>query len=475
MSTELSRGLQTRHLNMIAIGGSIGTGIFLASGYAISIGGPGGALLAYSLMAIIVYFLMTSLAEMSVFKPTSGTFCEYSSQYVGRSFGTAMGYNYWLNWAITIAAEISAASLIMGYWFPQVNSILFSIVFFAGIFLCNIFSVRLFGEIEYLMSFVKVSVILIFIVLGLFTLFQQPQFGIQHWKVGDAPFHQGAFGFIAVFLFAGFSFQGTELIGVASGEAQNPETSIPRSIKYVFWRLTLFYVLSIGIITLLIAYNDPRLSYQDNVSMSPYTLIFSRYTSRYAADLINFVILVAVLSAANASMYSATRILWYLGKTKQAPNVFSKVNPYAIPTAALIATALIGSLVFVSSIVGNGVLFGYLVQISSLSGFIAWFGIALSHYQFRRKYLPQHGGTSILRYQAKFYPYAQILSMFVLGFVIIAQCIPLVSEGSHHVTDFFVVYSSIWLFLFFYLIKKLDLPAKIKVFFRQYTLKKETG
>src|SRR3989338_1626793 len=146
MSDNLAQKLQTRHLNMIAIGGSIGTGIFLASGYSISIGGPGGALLAYSLMAIIVYFLMTSLAEMSVYKPSSGTFCEYSCLYVGESFGIAMGYNYWLHWAITIAAEISAASLIMSYWFPQVNGIIFSAFFFA-IFLCNFFSVRLFGEV----------------------------------------------------------------------------------------------------------------------------------------------------------------------------------------------------------------------------------------------------------------------------------------------------------------------------------------
>src|SRR3990167_1610399 len=137
MDINLARRLKSRHLSMIAIGGSIGTGIFLASGYTISIAGPGGSLLAYSLMALIVYFLMTSLAEMSVFKPTSGTFCEYSTQYVGKSFGVAMGYNYWLNWAITIAAEISAASLIMSYWFPAVHSIIFSVLFFAGIFISN--------------------------------------------------------------------------------------------------------------------------------------------------------------------------------------------------------------------------------------------------------------------------------------------------------------------------------------------------
>ena len=131
MSSQLSPRLKARHVNMIAIGGSIGTGIFLASGYTISVGGPGGALFAYFMMAIIVYFLMTSLAEMSAYRPTSGTFCEYATVFVGKSFGTAMGYNYWLNWAITIAAEISAAAIIMSYWFPAVHAIVFSALFFS--------------------------------------------------------------------------------------------------------------------------------------------------------------------------------------------------------------------------------------------------------------------------------------------------------------------------------------------------------
>jgi lysine-specific permease len=454
MTTQLSRGLKTRHINMIVMGGSIGTGIFLASGYSVSVGGPGGALAAYGIMALIVYFLMTSLAELSAYKPTPGTFCEYSSLYVNPSFGVAMGYNYWLNWALTLAAEISAASIIMSYWFPAINSVIFSALFFILIFLINIISVRVYGEIEYAMSFVKIAVIIAFIVLGLATVIQQPEWGTGNWHVGDAPFHQGWFGFISVFLFAGFSFQGTEIVGVASGETQNPETTIPRSIKYVFWRLTLFYILSIAIITLLIPYNDVRLSYQDNVNMSPYTLIFSKYISHYAADFVNFIILIAVLSAANASMYTSTRVLWYLGKKGQAPHIFSRLNSYAIPIMSLLVSSLVGCLVFFSSVVGNGVLFSYLVQISSLSGFIAWFGIALSHYQFRKKFLPALGGEQILPYKSKFYPYAQLIAMIALGLIIIMQVIPLMSSEHHGLFDFIITYASIWVFMLFYFINK---------------------
>ncbi len=454
MSTELSRQLQARHVNMIAIGGSIGTGIFLASGYTVSVGGPGGSLLAYFLMAVVVFFLMTSLAEMSAFKPTTGTFCEYSTHYVGKSFGIAMGYNYWLNWAITAAVDISAASLIMSYWFPAVHSVIFSILFFVSIFISNIFSVRVYGEVQYFMSFVKVAVIIIFIMLGAFTIYQQPHFGTQLWVMGDAPFHHGFVGFISVFLFAGFAFQGTELVGVASGETKDPAVSIPKSIKYVFWRLLLFYILSILVITLLLPYNDPRLSFQNDVTASPYTLIFSKYFSTYAADIVNFVILVAVLSAANASMYTSTRILWYLGKSGQAPKVFSKVNPYAVPLVALLTSAAVGSLVFLSSFIGNGALFSYLVQISALSGFIAWFGIALSHYKFRKDYLPMHGGLVVLPYKAKFYPYAQIISMVMIGLIVIAQCYPIIQNAKYSVLDLVATYSSVILFFVFFFIHK---------------------
>lgn len=446
---RLLQKLESRHVSMIAIGGSIGTGIFLASGYAISVAGPGGALIAYSVMAVVVYFLMTSLGELSAYRPSSGSFCDYTTMYVGKSFGFAMGYNYWLNWAITIAAEISAASLIMSYWFPHINPIWFSLFFFFAVVAANIFSVKVYGEVEYWLSFLKVSVIIVFIALGIFAIFGEPNFGVGRWCIGDAPFHKGWLGFITVFLFAGFSFQGTELVGVASGETKNAEVTIPKSIKMVFWRLTLFYVLSIGVISLLISYTDLRLTYQNDVSMSPYTLIFSAYLSNYAGHVINFIILAAVISAANASMYSATRILWYLGHSGQTPGVVKYVNKSGVPIVALFATAAIGSLVFISSFVGNGVFFNYIVQISSLSGFLAWFGIALSHYKFRKDHLEKLGGESILKYKAKFYPYAQIISMLAIGFIIIAQFITL--DANYHFLDFIAIYSAVILFLLIYI------------------------
>lgn len=456
---RLFQKLKSNHLNMIALGGSIGTGIFLSSGYTIAVAGPGGALLAYLAISIIVYFLMTSLGELSTHRPNAGSFCDYSTIYVGKSFGFAMGYNYWINWAITLAAEISAASIITHYWFPHIPGWIFSALFFSLIFFFNIFTVQVYGELEYWFSLIKVSVIVVFIVLGLIAIGKKPHWGIPNWTLGDAPFHNGFIAFLTVFLFAGFSFQGSELVGVASEETHDPHISIPKSIKLVFWRLVLFYILSIAVISFLIPYHDPRLGYQSEVTMSPYTLVFKTYLADYAASFINLIILIAILSAANASMYSATRILWYLGKTKQAPFFLSRINVKGVPFNALLLSTAIGSLVFLSSLFNHGVLFVYLVQISSLCGFIAWFGIALSHFCFRKNYLPYHGGPEHLIYRAKGYPYAQIISMLFILFIIFAQFLTLGSQ-SRTPLQLLTIYSSVLLFAILYIVHKITVWIK---------------
>ncbi len=445
--SRLSQKLETRHLNMIALGGSIGTGIFLASGYTVSIAGPGGALLGYAIMAVIVYFLMMSLGEMSTYQPHSGTFCKYSADYVGPSFGFAMSYNYWFNWAITLAVEISAAVMFTQFWYPHASTTLLSAFYFFGIFFANIFSVRIYGEVEYILSFVKVAAILLFIVLGLFLLGQKPELIHHNWTLGDAPFHGGFLGFLSAFLFAGFAFQGTELVGVASGETKHPEKSIPSSIRLVFWRLCLFYIVATFVIGSLIPYTDGDLSNQTNVLLSPFTKIFAMSGIKYAGDFINFVILTAVLSAGNSNLYSATRILWHMGEQGEAPKLFSKVSKNGIPFPALLLTALIGSMVFISSFVGNGVFFNYIVQVSSLSGFLAWFGIALSHYRFRQAYLASGKKLKDLKFRAKWYPIGPIVSMIILILVIVGQLQSLVVSHTMTFQGFLITYISVFFFL----------------------------
>lgn len=418
---SLQRTLNSRQISMIAIGGSIGTGLFLASGNTIYVAGPGGALLAYSIMGIMVYFLMTSLGEMSAFMPTSGSFYTYCARFVDPALGFAMGFNYWYNWAITVAAEIVAATVVMKFWFPDASPFLWSAVFLSLFVGLNIFSARGFGEAEYWLSLIKVMVVVSFIIIGsamIFGLTNHHSVGFAYWTMEGAPFHGGFWALFSVFMVVGFSFQGTELIGVAAGETTNPAKAIPSAIKKVFWRILLFYILAILVISFLIPYTSNQLM-GGNVATSPFTLVFKNSGITFVANLMNGVILVAILSAGNSGMYASTRMLWYLSHQKHVPKIFTRISSRGIPIPALLATAAVGLLAFLSSSFGNGVVYLWLLNASSLSGFIAWLGIAISHYRFRKAYVLQGNDIKDLPYVAKGYPYAPLIA-FALCIIIIA-------------------------------------------------------
>jgi lysine-specific permease len=421
LTDSLKRNMASRHLSMIAIGGSIGTGLFLAMGNSIHAAGPGGTVIAYLIIGIMVYFLMMSLGEMAAFMPTSGSFYSYSAEFIDPALGYAMGFNYWYSWAITVACEIVAASLIMGYWFPHVPAFYWNLTFFLAFFGINVMSARGFGETEYWFSFIKVTAIVLFIILGgalISGLMGHHPTSYQYWTIGDGPFHGGWLAILNVCMITGFSFQGTELVGVAAGESKNPHVSIPKAIKKVFWRILLFYVISIIVVSFLIPYTSTLLT-SDDVRMSPFTLVFHQAGIASAASLMNLVIIVAILSAGNSGMYAATRMLWHLAKQKHMPAIFARVNKRGVPIYALLVTASVSGLAFLSSLFGKGIVYLWLVNASSLCGFITWTGIAASHYRFRKAYIKQGGNIKDLPYLAKGYPYAP-LAAFILCLIVIA-------------------------------------------------------
>ncbi|CAK9885397.1 MAG: Lysine-specific permease [Candidatus Erwinia impunctatus] len=421
--TGLRRELRTRHLTMIAIGGSIGTGLFVASGATISQAGPGGALLSYVLIGLMVYFLMTSLGELAAYMPVSGSFATYGSNYVEEGFGFALGWNYWYNWAVTIAVDLVAAQLVMSYWFPEVSGWIWSALFLVIIVLLNIISVKGFGEAEYWFSMIKVVTVLVFIVVGvlmIFGIFRGTEVtGWSNWHTGDAPFVGGFSAMIGVAMIVGFSFQGTELIGIAAGESRDPQKNIPRAVRQIFWRILLFYVLAILIISLIIPYTDPALLRNgiEDMSVSPFTLVFQHAGLLSAAAVMNAVILTAVLSAGNSGMYASTRMLYTLAREGKAPAIFGKLSKNGVPRAALYATTLIAALCFLSSMFGNKTVYLWLLNTSGMTGFIAWLGIAISHYRFRRGYVLQGNDVADLPYRSGFFPLGPIFA-FVLCLII---------------------------------------------------------
>ncbi|TJY41782.1 amino acid permease [Cohnella pontilimi] len=456
---QLVRGLKARHLTMIAIGGAIGTGLFVASGGAISSAGPGGALLAYAAIGLMVYFLMTSLGEMAAYMPVSGSFSTYAGRFVDPALGFAMGWNYWFNWAITIAAEIAAANLIVKFWLPGSSTLLWSILFLGIMVVFNYLSVRAYGESEYWFALIKVVTVVVFIVTGLLMILGimgGGPTGLSRFTEGDAPFHGGFFAMLGVFMTAGFSFQGTELIGVAAGESEDPARNVPKAVKQIFWRIVIFYILSILVIGLLISYRDPLLlrSGVENIGVSPFTIVFQKAGFAFAASVMNAVILTSVLSAGNSGMYASTRMLWVLAQEGKAPTWLKRINRRGVPTAALAVTAAIGMLAFLASLFGAGVVYTWLLNASGMCGFVAWLGIAISHYRFRRAFLAQGHRLDELPYKARWFPFGPLLALVIVLFVIIGQGYAYFGGGAVDWVGVVATYVGIPLFLLIYLVYK---------------------
>ncbi|WP_180052860.1 MULTISPECIES: amino acid permease [unclassified Acinetobacter] len=435
-SVQLQRKLGARHLNMIAIGGSIGTGLFLASGATIASAGPGGALLAYALIGVMIYFLMTSLGELATHNPTSGAFFTYGTKYVEGGFGFALGWNYWYNWAITVAFELVAVQFIMKFWFPDIPGFYWSAIFLAVIFGINALTVKGFGESEFFFSLVKVLAIIAFIIIGIWMIAKimltPGVSAFANWSVGEAPFVGGFQALIGVAMIAGFSFQGTEMVGVAAGESKDPQKTIPVAIKQIFWRILLFYIVCIFIIGTLVAYNDPRLlqaAATEDIALSPFTLLYEKAGFAFAASMMNAVILTAILSAGNSGMYSSTRMLFDMARKGSAPKLFAHLDSRGVPMNALYATTAIAALCFLTTFFGEQEVFNWLLNMSGMCGFIVWLGIAISHYRFRKAYLAQGYQLEGLAYRAKFFPFAPWFAFVLCSIVVLGQNYQAVLDG----------------------------------------------
>ncbi|SOC42415.1 amino acid permease [Ureibacillus acetophenoni] len=461
---KLKRNLKSRHIAMISLGGTIGTGLFLASGASIAQAGPGGALVAYGIIGIMVYFLMTSLGEMAAYMPTSGSFSTYATKFVDPALGFAMGWNYWYNWAITIAAEIAAVNLIMKYWFPDSSSVLWIVLFIAVVLTFNLLSVKAYGESEYWFAMIKVVTVIVFIIVSFLMIIGilggNDPVGFENFFVGDAPFNGGFLAIFGIFLAAGFSFQGTELLGITAGETDDPGKNIPRAVRSVFWRILLFYILAIFAIGLLIPYTDPRLLSED-IAVSPFTLVFDKLGIAFAASVMNAIILTAMLSAGNSGLYASSRMLYQLALDGKAPKMFAKLSKNGVPYYALLATLAIGCLAFLSSFFGDGIVYIWLLNASGLSGFIAWVGIAISHYRFRKAFIVQGRSLGELPYRARLYPFGPLFAFIVCLIVIAGQNYTAFTGGSIDWYGIAVSYIGIPLFLILWFGYKIKHKTKI--------------
>lgn len=425
---NLVRKMEARHLLMISLGGVIGTGLFLSSGYTIHQAGPIGTVLAYGVGAIVVYLVMLCLGELSVAMPETGSFHVYADRYIGPGTGFTVAILYWLTWTVALGSEFTAAGLIMQKWFPHTPTWPWSALFMIIIFTSNALSVRFFAETEFWFSSIKVIAIIVFIILGAGAIV-----GVIHYgTAAHAPwFHNlydhGIFpnGFKAVFttmLTVNFAFSGTELIGVTAGETKDPEKNIPRAIHTTLLRLIIFFVGSITIMASLIPYQKA------GVNQSPFVLVFNQIGLPFAGDLMNFVVLTAILSAANSGLYASTRMLWSLAHEKMISPRFSHTTAHGVPMLALCVSMIGGILALVSSVVAASTVYLVLVSISGLAVVIVWMAIALSEINFRRAFRKAGHQDHELGFKTPWYPVVP-WAAFIMSLL---SCVLIVFDPNPH-------------------------------------------
>ncbi|KAI8374182.1 amino acid permease/ SLC12A domain-containing protein [Radiomyces spectabilis] len=418
------RGLNARHIQMISLGGAIGTGLFLNSGGNIAEAGPAGALIAYCIVGFMVYCMMTCLGEMATFLPVSGSFSHYATRFIEPAWGFALGWNYWFSWAVTIATELSAAATIINWWRPVMPDAAWSAIFLVLIIAINLFGVRIYGELEYWFALIKILIVIVFVIIAICVTtggLGGHVIGFEYWKDPGA-FANGVLGTISVLLAAGFSFQGTEIVGITAGEAKNPTKTVPRAIRNTFWRIIFFYLVTIFLLGLCIPNTDPDLaSSADNAAVASFTLVFKLAGIEAGAHVINAIILTSVLSAANSSLYTCSRMVMALARDGNAPRILSRVNKHGSPHWAVLFSSVIGFACVFVSIYSASEGFVWFLSITAVTGFISWWGVAVVHLRFRRAYVRQGRDLKDLTYKSMAHPFSALFAAILSTLIILGQ------------------------------------------------------
>ncbi|KAI0012893.1 amino acid permease [Xylariaceae sp. FL0662B] len=392
--SHLARKLKGRHLQMIAIGGSIGTGLFVASGRTLELGGPGSLLVAYLFIGCMLYCTVQALGELAVSFPVAGSFSAYSTRFLDPSWGFAMGWNYALQWLVALPLEIIAASITITYWSPDLNKAIFVTIFLITVIVINLFGVKGYGEAEFIFAIIKVVAVIGFILLGIvLNIGGVPgggYIGVRYWQEPGA-FHNGFKGLCSVFVTSAFAFAGTELVGLAAAETANPRKSLPTAIKQVFWRITLFYIVALFLIGLLVPYNDPRLLIpgSSSAAASPFVIAIENAGIEVLPSVMNVVILIAVLSVGNSSVFGSSRTLAALADQNQAPKILAYVDRRGRPLVSIVVASSLGLIAYIADSNAQGVVLDWLVAISGLSSIFTWSSICLAHIRFRQAWARQ--------------------------------------------------------------------------------------
>ncbi|WMI97984.1 amino acid permease [Pseudomonas chlororaphis subsp. aurantiaca] len=398
----LKRLLSKPQLTMIAIGSAIGTGLFLGSGTAIGMAGP-SVILSYAISALVAFILMACLSEMVVAHPVTGSFGAYAEVYLGGLAGFLVRYAYWISVVLVIGTEVTAIAVYMQYWAPGSPAWLWIAIFSSAIIYLNTQTVKVFGSFEYWLAFFKVAAIAAFIVIGSYVVFKRPagsDIGFHHYVEGAGFFPNGFFGTWSAAIIALFSFIGIEFIAVAAGEADNPGAAAKSAFKSALFRLVFFYLFTVALMVAIVPWQ------MANESESPFVLVMKLIGIPSSAGIMNFVILTAALSAMNAQLYVASRMIFSLSRTGYAPKMLGKVSAKGIPLHSLFFSTFGVAAAGLCSVLLNQGTFILMMSIAMFGALFTWLMIFITHYRFRRHY---QRNNLTLSFRVRGFPFTTLL------------------------------------------------------------------
>jgi AAT family amino acid transporter len=433
------RGLGSRQVQMIAIGGAIGVGLFLGAGANIAKAGP-SLIVMYAAAGVIVFFIMRALGELLLYRPVSGSFAEYAREFLGPFFGFVTGWTYWLLWVVTGMAELTAAAIYVHYWFPAIPQWISALVFLLLLFGGNLISVKIFGEVEFWFSMVKVTAIIGMIVIGLGVLtFGFSQAGdtasVSHLWADGGFFPHGIGSSLMTLQGVMFAYLAVELVGVTAGESENPEKTLPKAINTLPWRIALFYVGALVVILSVVKWTEFQ------AGVSPFVEAFAKIGIPFGAAIVNFVVLTAALSSCNSGMYSTGRMLRDLAANGEAPAGFGRLSRTQTPALGItVSVALMGIGVILNYVVPEKA-FGYVTSVATAAGIWTWMMILVSHIRYRRAV--QEGRLPASAFPAPGGVLGSWIALVFLGFVTILIAIDADSRVSLYVGTVWAVALSV--------------------------------
>ncbi|MBW7983026.1 amino acid permease [Enterobacillus tribolii] len=415
---QLKRGLKNRHIQLIALGGAIGTGLFLGIAQTIKMAGP-SVILGYAIGGFIAFLIMRQLGEMVVEEPVAGSFSHFAYKYWGNFAGFASGWNYWVLYVLVSMAELTAVGIYVQYWWPEIPTWVSAAVFFLAINAINLANVKIYGEMEFWFSIIKVAAIIGMIVFGAWLLASGsggPESTVTNLWAQGGFFPNGISGLVMAMAVIMFSFGGLELVGITAAEAENPEKSIPKATNQVIYRILIFYIGSLSILLSLYPWGKVV------EGGSPFVMIFHELDSNVVATILNIVVLTAALSVYNSGVYCNSRMLFGLARQGNGPKALLKVDRRGVPVVAIGVSALATALCVVINYLMPGKAFELLMSLVVSALVINWAMISLAHLRFRAA-KNREGVTP--KFRALWYPLGNYLCLlFMCGILIIMYMTP---------------------------------------------------